>query len=78
MSTTSQPMVIAIDPHKASWTAAVVDASLQPVATIRVPVSHDGYLPAPPTRRAAHCAASPIDGPIRPGPSKAHPVWVHR
>ena len=46
MSTTSmtpQPMVIAIDPHKASWTAAVVDASLQPVATIRVPVSHDGY-----------------------------------
>jgi len=46
MSTTSmtpQPVVIAIDPHKASWTAAVVDASLQPVATIRVPVSHDGY-----------------------------------
>ena len=36
-------MVIAIDPHKASWTAAVVDASLQPVATIRVPVSRDGY-----------------------------------
>src|SRR5277367_6727745 len=36
-------MVIAIDPHKASWTAAAVDASLQPVATIRVPVSRDGY-----------------------------------
>jgi transposase len=36
-------MVIAIDPHKASWTAAVVDASLQPVARIRVPVSRDGY-----------------------------------
>ncbi len=36
-------MVIAIDPHKASWTAAVVDASSQPVATIRVPVSRDGY-----------------------------------
>src|SRR4051794_21642220 len=36
-------MVIAIDPHKASWTAAVVDASLQPVATVRVPVSRDGY-----------------------------------
>jgi transposase len=36
-------VVIAIDPHKASWTAAVVDASLQPVATIRVPVSRDGY-----------------------------------
>ena len=36
-------VVIAIDPHKASWTAAVVDASSQPVATIRVPVSRDGY-----------------------------------
>ena len=46
MSTTSithERMVIAIDPHKASWTAAVVDASLQPVATVRVPVSRDGY-----------------------------------
>lgn len=42
-STTPEHMVIAIDPHKASWTAAVVDASLQPVATIRVPVSRDGY-----------------------------------
>ncbi|MCH9735000.1 MAG: IS110 family transposase, partial [Actinomycetia bacterium] len=36
-------VVIAIDPHKASWTAAAVDASLQPLATIRVPVSRDGY-----------------------------------
>lgn len=36
-------VVIAIDPHKASWTAAAVDASLQPVETIRVPVSRDGY-----------------------------------
>ncbi len=42
-STTPERMVIAIDPHKASWTAAVVGASLQPVATIRVPVSRDGY-----------------------------------
>ena len=42
-STTRERMVIAIDPRKASWTAAVVDASLQPVATIRVPVSRDGY-----------------------------------
>ena len=39
----SERVVIAIDPHKASWTAAVVDASPQPVATIRVPVSRDGY-----------------------------------
>ncbi|WP_249353582.1 hypothetical protein [Rhodococcus sp. USK13] len=28
------PVVIAIDPHKASWTAAAVDASLRPLATI--------------------------------------------
>jgi hypothetical protein len=36
-------VVIAIDPYKASWTAAVVDASSQPVAIIRVPVRRDGY-----------------------------------
>jgi transposase len=36
-------VVIAIDPHKASWTAAAVGESLQPLATLRVPVSRDGY-----------------------------------
>ena len=36
-------IVIAVDPHKASWTAAAVDVSLQPLASIRVPVSRDGY-----------------------------------
>lgn len=36
-------VVIAVDPHKAAWTAAAVDASLQPLASIRVPVSRDGY-----------------------------------
>ena len=36
-------VVIAVDPHKASWTAAAVDASLQPLATVRVPVNRDGY-----------------------------------
>jgi transposase len=36
-------IVIAVDPHKASWTAAAVDGSLQPLATVRVPVSGDGY-----------------------------------
>jgi transposase len=36
-------VVIAVDPHKASWTATAVDASLQPLASIRVPVSRDGY-----------------------------------
>jgi len=29
--------------YKASWTAAAVDASSQPLATIRVPLSRDGY-----------------------------------
>ncbi len=36
-------VVIAVDPHKASWTAAAVDESLQPLATLRVPVSREGY-----------------------------------
>jgi len=36
-------VVIAVDPHKGSWTATAVDASLQPLASIRVPVSRDGY-----------------------------------
>ncbi len=36
-------VVIAIDPHKASWTAAAVDGSLQPLASVRVPVNRDGY-----------------------------------
>ncbi len=39
----SDRVVIAVDPHKASWTAAVVNASLQQVATLRVPVSAAGY-----------------------------------
>jgi transposase len=43
ISKTPERVVIAIDPHKASWTAAVVDASSQPVATIRVAVSREGY-----------------------------------
>jgi hypothetical protein len=30
ISKTPERVVIAIDPHKASWTAAVVDASSQP------------------------------------------------
>jgi transposase len=39
----ADPVVIAIDPHKASWTAAVVNAQLQPVQTVRVEVNRDGY-----------------------------------
>jgi len=38
-----EQVVIAVDPHKASWTAAVVSSSLQPLATLRVPVSTAGY-----------------------------------
>jgi transposase len=37
------PVVIAIDPRKASWTAVAVDQRLQPLATIRTGVSRDGY-----------------------------------
>ncbi|MFC9769411.1 transposase [Rhodococcus jostii] len=36
-------MMIAVAPHKASWTAAAVDAKLRALATIRVPVGDDGY-----------------------------------
>jgi transposase len=36
-------VVIAVDPHKTSWTAAVLDSSLQPLDVIRVPVSQEGY-----------------------------------
>ena len=44
MPTTSKdPVMIAVDPHKASWTAAAVDTSLQPLDIIRVPVSQEGY-----------------------------------
>ena len=39
----SDRVVIGIDPHKASWTAAAVNSWLQPLATIRVPVSRTGY-----------------------------------
>lgn len=36
-------VVIAIDPHKASWTAVAVDSRLQPLGAIRVEVNRDGY-----------------------------------
>ena len=39
----SDRVVIAIDPHEASWTAAAVNAALQPLDTLRVPVNRDGY-----------------------------------
>jgi transposase len=43
LPTTPAPVVIAIDPHKASWTAVAVDNRLQPLAAIRVEVNRDGY-----------------------------------
>ena len=45
MNTTTRAdrIMIAIDPHKTSWTAAAVGPLLQPLATIRVPVSRTGY-----------------------------------
>src|SRR5690242_4657421 len=43
MTPGERPVVIAVDPHKASWTAAAVDTTLQLVATVRVPVSREGY-----------------------------------
>jgi transposase len=39
----SPRVVIAVDPHKASWTAAAVDSGLSPLATVRAPVSRQGY-----------------------------------
>jgi transposase len=37
-------VVIAVDPHKASWTAAaVVAGDLKPLGTVRAPVNRDGY-----------------------------------
>jgi len=73
-------VVVAVDPHKASWTAAAVDGSLQPLATVRVPVSRDGYralrrsAPAGPmnrpgfqtSRRRYRLSVEPHSGGVRP------------
>lgn len=39
----SDRVVIAVDPHKASWTAVALNTSLQPLDVIRVAVSSEGY-----------------------------------
>ncbi|GAA1320030.1 hypothetical protein GCM10009610_47940 [Pseudonocardia xinjiangensis] len=39
----SGPVVIAVDPHKRSWTAVAVDGSLQPRTSLRVEANRDGY-----------------------------------
>ncbi|MFC7308920.1 transposase [Streptomyces monticola] len=37
--TASGQVIIAVDPHKVSWTAVAVDSRLQPLDAVRVPVS---------------------------------------
>ena len=44
-------VIIAIDPHKASWIAVAFDNRLQPLAAIRVEVNRAGYRKL---RRFAH------------------------
>jgi transposase len=53
----TERVVIAVDPHKASWTAAAIDAALQPVDLVRVEVSVDGYRQL---RRFAQRWAQPV------------------
>ncbi len=43
LPTAPAPVVIAIDPRKASWTAVAAGQRLQPLAAIRVEVNHGGY-----------------------------------
>jgi hypothetical protein len=38
-----QSVVVAVDPHKASWAVAAVSPALAPLATISVPVGPQGY-----------------------------------
>jgi transposase len=64
----SDRVAIAVDPHKASWAAAALDSSLQPLDVIRVPVSREGYRQL---RRFARRWSNPgwaIEG--------APPVWA--
>lgn len=58
-------VVIAIDPHKASWTAVTVDERLQPLATIRAGSA---------VAATGNYAASPAAGHMLSGRSKAQQV----
>jgi hypothetical protein len=42
-TTAVDDVMIAVDPHKASWTAVAVDHQQRQLAAIRVEVSVDGY-----------------------------------
>jgi transposase len=48
---TSDPVVIAVDPHKASWTAAAVDSALRPLAHDQGAGQRRGLSAAAPFRR---------------------------
>ena len=61
----AQGVVIAIDPHKASWTAVVVTAAL-------APAGRSGSRPTAPA--IGGCGASPPAGPTPGGRSRAPPV----
>jgi transposase len=61
------PVIIAIDPHNASWTAVAVDNRLQPLAVIRVEVDRDGY------RQLRRFAGRWSDAVWQ---SKEQPVWA--
>lgn len=41
--TTAERVVLAVDPHKASWTAAVIDHTHRVLTQLRVPASREGY-----------------------------------
>jgi len=62
VSSIDHRVVIAIDPHKASWTAAAVSESLQPLATLRVPVSREGYRSLRRFARTWHASMWAIEG----------------
>jgi hypothetical protein len=66
MTTTAgdKPVMIAVDPLKASWTAAAVDAALQPLATV---------LAQSAVTATGRCAVSRAGGPMPSGRSKGQP-----
>ena len=49
---TAHDIIIGVDPHKASWTAAVMNSKQRVLGRIRVPTSSDGY------RQLRHFAAT--------------------
>jgi hypothetical protein len=62
---TRQGVIIAVDPHKASWTAVVVTADLAAADSIRVEVAALGI---------GSCAVSRRPRPMPDGPLRAQPV----